>query len=332
MKTYPRICEIPRSYSSTKLFFPVAVLILLSLTQGCDYFTSSVTSLEPIPDSTEYILKDTPKFSGTIAFSYNNDIYLFDRSIAPKPYKITDNPEKKKGILALSYDKQKIAFLNEQGIPEIISSEGDVLEMASPSGPVKDLGWSPDGNTLYMLVNNSLEFHGPAIQVPALAPHFNFATVLSVHISQNLDLVYSYSNGNTTVASTILIDYKDPTREDERIHRCCMFVEHVRISYDGQMVLGAKFKERRSPRGRSNSVVYRDRFNSVSVASGGGDSFSPILLGRDSIIFGYGPHNTLDGVDAFSNLYLGKINGGNESKFLTFFQNTSESIYIDWKP
>lgn len=132
-----------------------------------------------------------PNFEGLIAMIYNDDIFLY-RSTFSQAKRITFTPNVQKNIIALSHDHSKIAYQSPNRNPVVIDTFGQIIEIITDVDNVRDLGWSPDDRTLYMLVDNELKFSGPAIDIPPLdLPNDDFI-VTSFHMAKNGNYVFIY--------------------------------------------------------------------------------------------------------------------------------------------
>ena len=321
-----------RRCSSTSAYL-LCIFSLLLIFQSCSFF--SLYEGEPEPLESRYVFKNSPRFSGSIAFTFSNDIYLSHGS-KDGPEKITNTPSIKKGLLALSYDKRKIAYLDKDDIPVIITDQGELIEMASPSGKVKDMGWSPDDKTLYMLVNNALEFHGPPMDIDPLEPHISPVEVHAVSIIRDLTVVYTYSSITDPAKSFTQAYYYNNSKPDSRGgHRNPR--RHVRMAQDGKWLITMTMRQ---PDGRDDW----NNFGSKQLNPTSGSpafilegSYFSVPMNEDSVVFASGPYGRhaerLDPeFSKFTNIYLGPVSGSPAPSYLTFFEENSDEIYLDWKP
>ncbi|MEM6804952.1 MAG: hypothetical protein AAF696_26375 [Bacteroidota bacterium] len=295
------------------------------------FLFTSCSWTEPVSVTTrsEILDLDAPAFSGTIAFVFENDIYLFGEGY-PEVKKITDSPDERKTKIALSYNKEKIAYLDAAKQVVIIDKEGNFIENVTINRGFKDLGWSPNDQTLYMLRFDELLFHGPPMDIAALdIPGFSYE-LESIDISQNLDVVYCYREGGFGLeAVNVVIDYKNPSRRDWSYRGLEPF-RFVRMSPDGSQVLAALSATR-------DRDVGGNPPNEVSFFEEGQREFvlkpflwkvhSPDLIGNDKVLYGLSPDQ-----DRRGNVLVGNIKEGEFESYLTFFEEYSESIYLDWKP
>ena len=134
------------------------------------------------------------KYNGTIVYISNNDVFLTDAGF-DQITRLTNTPGEVKFLPALHPSKQKIAYLNADRTPVIIDTTGVVLEQLDTYTNVRDMGWSADGETLFMLINLSLQFYGPPLPVPDITFPLgvNYPEIYSVDINHRNELAYTYS-------------------------------------------------------------------------------------------------------------------------------------------
>ena len=103
---------------------------------------------------------------GRMAFIYDNEVYLTqaDRSIQ----QLTNSSNEQKLRIALSYNKDKIAYLNADGTPVIIDTTGQLIETLTDFSNIRFLGWSTDDETLWMMGEDatSFQYYGPDMNLP----------------------------------------------------------------------------------------------------------------------------------------------------------------------
>jgi hypothetical protein len=102
-----------------------------------------------------------------VSFIYNNDIY-FLTNFEDSPEQITNSPSIGKSKIKMSFDYQKFAYLNANGIIEIIDRNGNLQQQLTQYTNIKSFDWSYDNTTLYILNNNQLVFSGSTMNVPTL--------------------------------------------------------------------------------------------------------------------------------------------------------------------
>lgn len=265
-----------------------------------------------------------------LVFIYNNDIYLLGENYE-RPKKITDSPEAAKSMVSISYNKEKVAYLNSSKKPVIIDTTGTEIESVQIVSPAEDIGWSPDNQTLYILSNNTVQFFGPSMAIPQIRTAFGPADIYSLHVSQNLDIVYSY--GIKTLFGdelhAIQVDYKDPSKPDKYFRDVSKYT-YVRMSHEGSKVLVSKYRDSQGPwpGELDNEVFLWSQGDDVLVKSAFSYRSQPqVFIGPDSIA--YGDERDLD---FYSNIRLGNLTEGRFISNMTFFPESSDLIYLDWKP
>ena len=111
----------------------------------------------------------------------NNDIWYFDK-LADPPRRVTFSPDETKTLVRLSFDHTRIAYLNDSEVPVIIrADDGAVLETLTGMTYTTDMDWLRDRNTLYILRNDQITFHGEAVEI------------IEPQLTHPWDRVYSFS-------------------------------------------------------------------------------------------------------------------------------------------
>ena len=134
-----------------------------------------------------------------LAYIHDNDIYVVNEIFAEET-RLTSTPFSTKTHVALSPLHDKVAYLDANGTPVILDLSGNVLETLSSYNNVTDMKWHfNSGNpTLYLLINNSIVFHGPSLAIPSNPFDFAFPSTTTyraidaVDINDNLDIAFSY--------------------------------------------------------------------------------------------------------------------------------------------
>ncbi|MEM1215262.1 MAG: hypothetical protein AAGJ82_06235, partial [Bacteroidota bacterium] len=141
------------------------------------------------------------------------------------PQQLTFTPDERKTVPVFHPSKERFAYLNADRTPVIMNTDGVVLEILSQWEDVRDLGWSTNGETLFLLVDNTaLQFYGPPMDVPsfgiALGP---FRDIESVDVNSRNELAITFPGG-------IAIRSRDP--EFETLSRLGNFFDYgfVRFS------------------------------------------------------------------------------------------------------
>ncbi len=161
-----------------------------------------------------------------IAYSTEDGVFLItaglDRSKMVVSFANKFNP--RAGRVALSPKKDKLAYVDpDNGVPIIVDTAGNVLEELTQYTNTNDLGWYNGDETLYILSNNQIHFHGPSLDLPVSSFSSPSGSqgyqVTTVDINKNLDVVYGviyYEFGGSyrTWYYAYGVDYKSPTRTD----------------------------------------------------------------------------------------------------------------------
>ena len=135
-----------------------------------------------------------------IAVISKNDVYYFS-DLKYSPARVTNTPNEVKTNIKVSYDGSKVAFLNATGYVEIWKTSGELVEELTNYYNPTCFNWSANGETLYLLVGNTINFYGPSLKIPDLTNDgvklsniFNgYVEVSAVAISPRLDILYSYT-------------------------------------------------------------------------------------------------------------------------------------------
>jgi hypothetical protein len=155
--------------------------------------TYTLLSCEPL--DVELIRTDEDdKYNGNIVYISNNDVFLTDASFSYIS-RLTATPNEPKYLPTFHPSKEKITYLTADRSPVIIDTTGAILERLEEYTGVKDMGWSTDGETLFMVINLGLQFYGPPIAVPNITFPIGVISpeIHSVDINQRNELVYTYS-------------------------------------------------------------------------------------------------------------------------------------------
>ncbi len=181
---------------------------------------SACSKYEPIYGVVGNETLATPELRYDLAYIYDNEVYL-SNEILTDQLKLTNNsnstnsPYTTKTHVALSPDLDKIAYLDANGTPVIIDILGNQLNRLTQFNNVKDIGWhANNGNTtLYILVNNTLEFWGPSLNLVNAPFDFVFpstalfTTIDAIDINENLDIAFSYRYYQPITTSSLYHEY-----------------------------------------------------------------------------------------------------------------------------
>ena len=123
-------------------FIPIFFMLF-----SCDKYENKYSNTE-LPDNQYFDL----------AYMHNDSIYLSNRFFTN--IKLIPSLDEDKKSMEITFSKDKIAYLNDQNIPVIIDTAGNEIARLSQYANTKDLGWSHDGQSLYLLINNQLVIWG----------------------------------------------------------------------------------------------------------------------------------------------------------------------------
>ncbi len=138
-----------------------------------------------------------------IVYIANNEVYKMYSDVVERLQLTSDG--KTKSEIALSHDKDRIAYLDEDGIPEIIDMDGGFVAKLSVYKGAKCLRWSKSGSTLYFIYNNKVTFYGDALPIPYTSPIIT-GTFASIDISSNNDLAFVINSGSYSYLGYVLND------------------------------------------------------------------------------------------------------------------------------
>lgn len=132
-----------------------------------------------------------------VSYILKNDIY-FLTDFNGGSEQITHSAEVIKTNVKMSYDYQKFAYLNSEGIVEIVNRSGQLIAVLSNYTEVKSFDWSADSKTLWMLNDNDIVFYGPEMNLPGFVypptvPSGVDIDILLMAISKNGDMAYCYN-------------------------------------------------------------------------------------------------------------------------------------------
>lgn len=277
-----------------KIIFPVLICLFI----GCR------------KDPSIEIYKQEEDSIKNIVYIERNDIYYLE-SFKGNPVKITNNSEEEKVAVRVSYNGEKIAYLNNSGVLKIIYRSDSTVFVVENAG-VKDFNWSADDQTLYYLKGQELFFFGPEMNIPDFSAPDGVllggsANFHSVSISPQNDLAYTLTW--TKWVSTFEVYYH---------------FYFVRKSFDGQfnLVVEAQSPRFKSVRytGRKNDLVLTTEWNYFENNTYYSD-FS------DEVPFAWDPNIEHPIYNSNGDYLLGfKKNPSDPAKYKLVIQNSAGSI------
>lgn len=160
---------------------------------------SSCTDYEPIFGVVDI---EQPPQSGIVhdlAYIHKDDVYLVDE-ILGQERQLTNSPAIKKTDVALSPERDQIAYLDQAGTPVILDTLGGVITTLTQITNAQDLVWYTNNGdqTLCILVNNAISFYGTALSLPATPFEYAFPAdatdifVDALDIDENLNIGFSF--------------------------------------------------------------------------------------------------------------------------------------------
>ena len=144
----------------------------------------STSSVTPLP------------FSGLIVFVQDNDIYMMDSITYKNPKRLTFTPSVPKSMLTLSYGRNKVAYLSNNGTttyPVIIDTAGNVLVNLPDEDYVSAMCWNNDGSSLVIRQGTYLSYYGTSLSLNLPFLHYTNGYYFGFAMSRNKDLAYSYN-------------------------------------------------------------------------------------------------------------------------------------------
>lgn len=123
-----------------------------------------------------------------VAFIYNQEVYYL-ADFDSKPVQITETGYVKK-FIKMSHDHTKFAYQTSDGIVEVVDKTGKLLTTLDQYTDVRNLDWSADDKTLYIVNADNIVFYGPAIKVPEILFYPGYYDFISAAVSKDGDLVY----------------------------------------------------------------------------------------------------------------------------------------------
>ncbi len=145
----------------------VLFCVLLTLIFGCTPDDSPFLTKEEAEKEIEALNNSRDPFYPirNVVAIIDNDIYYFKR-LDSIPKRLTNTPTLVKTNVKLSYDRSRIAYLDQIGTPVIIRADnGQQIQKLSQYSYISSMDWAKDRLTLYMLNNGKVVFNGTPLQV-----------------------------------------------------------------------------------------------------------------------------------------------------------------------
>lgn len=139
----------------------------------------------------------------------DNDIYYFHK-LDEAPQRLTNTPADTKTDIKLSADRSLIAYLNKNGNPVIVRADnGSLVETLSQYNYINQMDWAKDRNTLYMLTDNKVVFHGETLTVTQPLLGHPWDDVKSFSMNSKGDQGYFIKHYGT---SSYRLEYRSSTK------------------------------------------------------------------------------------------------------------------------
>jgi len=270
------------------------------------------------------------EFGGMLAFISQNDVYTL-ASGDTVPTQITTSPGLVKRHVALSHDRQRIAYFEAQNnVVRVLDLQTGERVYYDPISQVVDMSWFNGGTTLCVFQEDTVQFFGSpwnafAFQLPDY-------TYTSGCITDGGDtLLLASPSGVDSMALVIL--FADASQADTTVFLLYNQspLGHIRLSPGGDRILVSQPENFiRGPQQTGYTLWYTwyDRQLRRLFYNNLGSSMVPGNAGQDL----FGARDDLSKTeDSFlRNIYWFPAN--ENPVLLTYFNNLSSYVSIDWKP
>jgi hypothetical protein len=264
-----------------------------------------------------------------VAAIIDNDIYYFKR-LDSIPVKLTNSSSLQKTHVKLSPDHAKIAYLNENGNPVIISTEnGAVLETLTEYSYIEQMDWVKN-TTLYLLLENQVVFYGPSVSVTQPEIYHYWDDVSSFSMNSIGDQGYAVHRYNTGRQ----LEYHSTSKNiDEEYSNVDGYSYDYIDFYDdnGSFMLGEKdyYSEE-----AMNRIICLEDYQTYASYEWDGDDlmYTPKFNGEHEVLV-YGVYEAnayyVKAVYLGTDAYEGS---GLYDRLMTTFTNypSTTPIYVDW--
>lgn len=305
--------------------------------------------------------EESKELEKEIVYIDQKDIYLTDKTLVSTK-QVTKGHIGVKTNVVISYNHDKIAYLNYTKTPIILDTSGQQLEKLTNHTGVDCINWSPNDKSFYFLKNNQLFFHGISLDVSITNLEPNDTTIKNykatkVVVSEFGDVAYfgTYELEEEVVTqswvwdaqlqkdiriydtSTVYHDYwrltvnykddnlQDHIVEDEYDEMLLPSMMHMRF-LDGSARL---YYAMANP--RQNGVVH-SQYNQVSFFNSPNIPY-PYFAGLDDV----GEYFLYVSEEGLILYHLPKSSSSSDKKYLSFYKkltSTNASYYnvnADWK-
>jgi hypothetical protein len=302
------------------------IIAVLCLLVGCQSENPFLPN-----DVAEAMLKEKEvKPVENVAFVYNNDVYWL-RNFDGVAKRITQTATVKHDIRQ-NYAHSRLAYLDANYSPVIIDTVGAMVKQLTTFKGVKQMDWTADDKTLYMLIGNDLQFYGPKPVVPAIEIEYN-ENVVSAVITKDLDLLYVVQTPTVYGIGTERLIKKNHDGTTITIRKPSGetgHMENIRLSKDGKHFI-LSYTNYPGEASYTEIGIYslddqypKLTYDNDSYAEPIYDDVSGFLVMTEN----FGGYN-----DEFQLLAFYTRNeafGEDLTKYLTY-STTKPEIYVDWK-
>lgn len=265
-----------------------------------------------------------------VAIIFNNDVYYLNNFDAAAAVRLTNSPTIVKSYVALSYDKSKIAYVeNGNKLVIIKTADGKVIDSKSGYTYINQIGWSGSDKSLFIREGNSLSYYGEPLGFPDIDLNKLYTERLySISLSKNGDWIYirdRYDFWNGTRRELVIV--KANKEELTFIGEFSPKMSYVQFSANGRdFVVGLIHST-----GNYLDILelYND-YSGIPVQTWqSSEKYSFPNYNRDVGYFVCGKTNT-DGITMRLTAIYTLLEAGKD-KFRDEFNNTNNPLFVDWK-
>lgn len=284
---------------------------------------------EPTGEFVDTLLLEqpVPQFGGAMAFLYNGRFYY--RAPGQNSFREVAGRSSANRV-ALSYDHQQIAFIFRNDQIGIIDREGQSIDLINPGVIVRDIGWLPDGG-FYALTGKRLRVYNsnltfPTYDIPALDPS-------SASVSANMDVVYT-AYDRSQDRTYLQVTYANPDLQGFSAQTIITGpIRWVRFLPGSSQLMLAREEQDDNDRNRANEIFWwnpeQQSLESTNFEQG---VDSPIPGPNQSLFFSASDRELNNARFDYTNLFWERPPGQRNPELITFFDNITSYVSIDWKP
>ena len=275
------------------------------------------------------------------AFVYNGNIYYvtdFTKSVT----QITTDGSAA-GVVRISHDFTKFAYINYSGSITIVSNKGALITTLSQYTNVDSFDWSADDKTLYILVNSTMYYYGPPLSLPAFTypgiPNGEPTNVISASVSIKGDFAYvvhyfDYTDGDEYELVVAPANNGKVFSYNSQEDGAGYNMDYVSFSaFNQDMVLGYG-------NGGASVQMEVDLFSGLKTDPDGtypgGDSATPVYNSTLQYLVAAAASTTVNNAYIPAALWLGTppeetAASYPDNLFIPKYASTASTFYIDWK-